>query len=71
MLHLVKKEYSGITRKGINAIELKAKGLSGSDIAKIYNVKPNVIGAWISRAVHKLKNNEIFMQYAGKAVEKS
>lgn len=29
---------------------LKLDGLSGSEIAKLYHVKPNHVSAWISRA---------------------
>lgn len=60
VLQKLKSEYSGVTRLGIEAIEWKVKGLSGAEIARMYNVRPNMIGAWISRAVQKLKRNIVF-----------
>lgn len=59
-LHSLKSEYSGVARLGIEAIGWKVKGLTGAEIARMYNVKPNVVGAWISRAVQKLKKNVVF-----------
>lgn len=60
ILHKLKANYSGVARLGIEAIEWKIKGLSGAEIAKMYGVKPNAVGAWISRAVQKLKKNIVF-----------
>ena len=48
--------------KGIEAIELKMQGLAGVDIAKIYDVKPNHISAWIAKAKHELMINETFIK---------
>ena len=56
----LKKQYSGVARLGIEAIELKIKGLSGAEIAAMYGVKPTHVGAWIHRAVQKLRQNEEF-----------
>lgn len=64
-LENIKKQYSGTTRLGIEALEWKVKGFSGSEIAKIYNVTPNNVGAWISRALKKLKKNSVFNLYMG------
>lgn len=61
LLELVKAEYNGVARLGIEALELKIKGLSGSDIARLYGVAPNHVGAWISRAAEKLRKNERFL----------
>jgi RNA polymerase sigma factor (sigma-70 family) len=61
LLESVKLEYNGIARKGIEALEWKIKGYSGSEIAQMYGVKPNLVGAWISRAAQKLRQNERFM----------
>ena len=44
-----------MARLGVEALELKVKGLNGTDIAKLYNVKPNQVGAWISRAAQKIR----------------
>ena len=44
-------------RLGVEALELKIAGYSGTDIAKLYGVQPNHVGAWISRAAQKLKKD--------------
>ncbi len=66
----MKRQYSGSVKLGIEAIEWKVKGFSGREIAEMYGVKPNLVGAWISRASLKLKENEEFMRFLGKTVEK-
>ena len=71
LLHDMKQQYTGITRLGIEAIELKIKGYSGKEIAAIYGVQPNLVGAWISRAKSKLKQNDSFMGYFQHPVEKA
>ena len=62
-LENIKKQYSGTAALGIEALILKVKGLSGAEIARMYNVKPNNVGAWISRAMKKLRNNPVFNLY--------
>lgn len=57
----IKGDYAGITQKGIAAIELKLKGLSGADIAKMYGVEPNHISAWIARAKKRLLADARFL----------
>lgn len=52
-----RRNYSGTARLGIEAMELKVMGYSGSDIARLYGVKPNLVGAWISRAAEKLRHD--------------
>ena len=71
LLAYYKKEYSGVTRLGIEALELKARGFSGTDIARLYQTRPNNVGAWISRARTKLKKDPMFCSLYGEAVEKS
>lgn len=61
LLESVKPEYNGVARLGIEALELKAKGYSGAEIARLWGVKQNHVGAWISRAKKKLRNNERFV----------
>jgi RNA polymerase sigma factor (sigma-70 family) len=61
LLESVKSQYRGTVRLGIEAIELKAKGLNGAEIAEMYGVKPTHVGAWIHRASQKLKQNEAFL----------
>lgn len=52
-----KRRYSGVARLGVEALELKVKGLSGADIARLYGAKPNEVGAWISRAAQKIRKD--------------
>lgn len=69
LLQNCKRQYTGTARLGIEAIEWKVKGLSGAEIAKMYGVRPNLVGAWISRAAQRLRQNGGFMQYFGRTVE--
>lgn len=69
LLQNCKRQYTGTARLGIEAIEWKVKGLSGAEIAHMYGVKPNLVGAWISRAAARLKQNEGFMRYFDRIVE--
>lgn len=64
-----KRTYSGVAKLGIEALELKIKGYSGTDIAKLYHTKPNHVGAWISRAAEKLRSDSVAMGLLGMDVE--
>ena len=66
----LKKQYSGTAALGIEAIMWKVKGLTGSEIADKYNVTPNLVGAWISRAVKKLQNDSVFNLYMEDLLDK-
>ena len=70
LLHTLKAQYSGTVKFGIEAIEWKVKGLTGKEIADMYGVKPNLVGAWISRAASRLKQNSVFLQAFADRVEK-
>lgn len=52
-----KRRYRGVARLGVEALELKVKGMSGADIARLYDAKPNQVGAWISRAAQKIRKD--------------
>lgn len=52
-----KRHYKGVAKLGIEAMELKIKGYSGADIARLYHTKPTHVGAWISRASEKLRQD--------------
>lgn len=71
LLHDIKQQYTGTVWLGIEAIELKIKGYSGKEIAAMYGIKPNLVGAWISRAKNKLKQNDSFMGYFQYPTEKA
>ena len=53
--------YRGVARKGIDALVLKVKGMSISEIAALYGVKPSHVGAWISRSSEKLRHDPVFL----------
>lgn len=61
LLENTKANSKGITLKGIIALELKIKGLSGKEIADMYGTSTNNVSAWISRAKKKLMNNTEFL----------
>ncbi|WP_313529252.1 sigma-70 family RNA polymerase sigma factor [Anaerotignum sp.] len=63
----VKPRYSGITLRGIEALELKSKGYSGKEIADLYGVKQNHVGAWIARATLKLRSDKQVMKLLDRA----
>ncbi len=54
-------KYSGVARLGIEALSLKIKGMSISEIAALYDVPPSHVGAWISRGKEKLRQDRAFM----------
>lgn len=61
LLENSKKSYQGVARLGIEALELRIKGLCISEIAELYGVPPTHIGAWISRSAQKLKKDVGFL----------
>lgn len=61
LLARCKRKYSGIVRKGIEALELRIQGYTGPEIAEMYGCKPNEITAWISRARKQLRADLGFM----------
>lgn len=64
-LHKAHRHSSGVVRLGIEALELKAKGMSGREIAELYGVKSNHVGAWISRAASRLRRDRDFLRSCG------
>ena len=69
LLEYGKRTYSGVAKLGVEALELKTKGYSGADIAKLYGTKPTHVGAWISRAAAKLREDPITADLAALCVE--
>lgn len=59
-LEETKERYSGVAKKGIEAIEMKMQGYSGKDIAAMHCVNANYITACISRAQKYLKKDDAF-----------
>ena len=54
-------QYSGVTRKGVHALALQVSGIPLTAVATRMSAPPNHVSAWISRAVHKLRNDESFL----------
>ena len=53
-----KSAYTGCAKLGVEALELKVLGGYGvTDIAALYHAKPNLVGAWISKAKRKLRED--------------
>ncbi len=71
MLERLKQQYTGSIRLGIDAIRWKAQGYTGTQIAAMYGVKPNMVGACISRAAKKLKHNSMFTSWMEELVAKN
>ena len=67
LLAAMKKQSCGTVRLGIEAIELKVKGFSGAEIAKMYGVKSNLVGAWISRAAKRIRETGMLIGYLPRA----
>ena len=53
----IKKQYSGVALKGVEALELRYKGYTGKEIAALYHATPKSVFAWISRAKQKLRQS--------------
>lgn len=53
-----KDAYHGSANLGIEALELKVlDGYGVTDIAQLYHAKPNLVGAWISKATKKIRED--------------
>lgn len=53
-----KANYKGAARLGIEALELKVlEGYGVTDIAQMYGTKPNLVGAWISKAAKLMRED--------------
>ena len=61
LLAYAEMKYQGVTKLGIEALKLKLKGISVSEIASLYHVPPPHVGAWISRATQKLRKDTPFL----------
>lgn len=63
LLSHFRNRYHGTARLGIEAMELRVRGYSCADIAKLYQKKPNYIGVCISRAAEKLRRERIVREF--------
>lgn len=55
------KNYQGVAKLGVEALMLKVQGHGVSDIAAMCHAPPTHVGAWISRAARKLRQNPAFL----------
>ncbi len=55
------RDYSGVARRGIKALELQIRGMSVTEIAALYHVPPSHVGAWITRSKQKLRKDPLFL----------
>lgn len=53
--------YRGVTKRGIEALAMKIQGMGVTEIAEVYRVPPSYVGAWISRAVSRLRKDKEFL----------
>ena len=53
-----KEEYSGVTKAGMEALELRMEGYSVIEIAEMYGTTKNNVYAWISRARKRLTKDK-------------
>lgn len=56
-----REQYSGVARKGVEALTLRIQGVALKDIAEIYHAPSTHVGAWIVRSLEKLRRDEAFM----------
>jgi len=68
LLSRYKKKYTGVSRLGVEAIELKLLGFSSKEIANRYGTNVSNVNAWISRARKKLKQEVEIRELMGKVV---
>ena len=61
LLAAAESQCNGIARKGVHALALQVSGAPLSAVAVRMSAPPNHVSAWISRAVHKLRNDESFL----------
>ena len=61
LLAAVESQYSGVTRKGVHALALQVSGVPLTAVATRMSAPPNHVSAWITRAVHKLRNDKSFL----------
>lgn len=54
-------QYSGSTQKGIHALYCKCLGHTNVEIAAHYQVRSNLVAAWISKAAKKLRQDKRFI----------
>ena len=62
-LRNAKKRLPECAQKGVEAMILRAKGKTSSEIGAIYGVSANLVTAWVSKARKQLMKDPEFCQY--------
>lgn len=57
VLDRCEKAYTGVYKKGVEAIRLHLSGYTGVEIAQMYGREPNQVQAWMSKARKKMKTD--------------
>lgn len=53
-----KQSYPGVAKLGVEALELKVlDGYSTTELASLYDAKLNLVGAWISKATQRIRED--------------
>ena len=55
------RNYRGVAKLGVEALKLKVQGHGISEIASLCHAPSSHVGAWISRASQKLRQNPAFL----------
>ena len=61
LLKSAELSYQGVAKLGIQSLSCRVQGVGVTEIADTYQVPPSHVGAWMSRAVSKLRRDEIFL----------
>lgn len=61
LLKSAENAYHGVARLGIQSLAKSVQGFGVTEIANSYQVPASHVGAWISRASSKLRNDEAFL----------
>lgn len=61
LLSYYAQQYTGVTKRGIEAIGKLIQGQTITEIARSQNVPTSHVGAWVSRAKKVLRSNKEFM----------
>lgn len=61
LLKSAEDTYHGVARLGIQSLAKRVQGFGVTEIANSYQVPASHVGAWISRASSKLRNDEAFL----------
>lgn len=61
LFHKTQQRYSGVAYWGVKALFLEAQGFSFQEVSRKLHIKSNLLGAMISWAKYKLRNDQQFL----------